>query len=116
MGAQAFVVAVIALAWCFFNVQAMTSTLLGGLVSILPNIYFARRFFASGRSADAKKIVRTFYLGELFKLLITVALALLVITQLPVLILPFLTGLVAATLGLWFAPVFANRQRRAAAL
>lgn len=113
MGVQALIVVLIAVAWGLHSVHAMTSTLIGGFISIAPNAYFARRFFASGRSTDPQKIVRAFYIGEVLKLVITIALVLVAITQLSILILPFLTGLVGATLGLWFAPVLASRNSRA---
>ncbi len=52
-----------------------------------------------------QEIVRTFYKGEIAKLVIMVVLVVLILTQLSVLILPFLTGLVGASLALWLVPL-----------
>lgn len=117
MGIQSMIVVLISLAWGWYSFIALASSLLGGVISIVPNIYFASRFFASGRSSNPQKIVRTFYLGEVLKLGITVSLVLVGITQFSsVLILPLLTGFVAATLGLWFAPllVFLQNNKKVA--
>lgn len=112
MGIQTLIVVLIALLWSWSRFDAMTSTLLGGAVFIVPNVFFAHRFFRSGQAADPKKIVRTFYVGELLKLVITIGLALLIFIEIPVLVLPFLTGLVSAALGLWFAPfIFIARTK-----
>lgn len=113
MGIQALVVVLISLAWGWHSFQCMTSSLLGGFISIAPNAYFARRFFTSGNSSDPRKIIRTFYVGELLKLIIIVVLAIIIFTQLSVMVLPFLSGLVAATLGLWFSPLLLSFQRNA---
>lgn len=113
MGVQSMIVVLISSAWGWYSFMALASSLLGGMISIVPNIYFASRFFASGRSSNPQKIVRTFYLGELIKLAITVVLVLTVLTQFSsVLILPLLTGFVAATLGLWFAPLLVSLQTK----
>lgn len=113
MGIQALVVVLVSLAWGWHSFQCMTSSLLGGFISIAPNAYFARRFFSSGNASDPQKIVRTFYTGELLKLVIMIVLAIIIFTQLPVLVLPFLSGLVAATFGLWFSPLLLSFQRNA---
>jgi len=104
MAIQSIVVVLISAMWGLHSFDALSSALLGGVVAIVPNVYFAYRFFASGRHADPKKIVRTFYTGELLKLVITIVLAIGIFMLLPILLLPFLTGLVGATLGLWSAP------------
>jgi len=113
MGIQSMIVVLISLAWGWHSFSALTSSLLGGAISIVPNAVFASRFFASGRSSNSQKIVRAFYTGELIKLLITVVLVLIVLTQFSsVLILPLLTGFVAATFGLWFAPLLLSLQSK----
>ena len=104
MGIQSLLVVLASLVWSLHSAQAITSSLLGGIVSIAPNAYFAYRFFASGRRGDPQKIVRAFYAGELLKLIITVVLTVAIFVFTTVLIFPFLTGLVVATLGLWSAP------------
>ena len=111
MGVQMALVLIVSLVWGWSSYATMISSLLGGLVSVLPNAYFARRFFASGHAKDPKKVVHAFYLGQLLKFLMTAGLAVLIFTQLTVAIIPFLAGFGAATLGLWFAPAVASLQR-----
>lgn len=75
---------------------------LGGAVAFVPNMYLAVRIYkTAGR--EAQKIVRSFYVGEAGKLLLT-ALLFLLIFQIPTIeIVPLLTGYVAALSVFWFA-------------
>ncbi len=50
------------------------SALLGGLISALPNSYFALHAFRYQGARNAEKIVKSFIRGELGKIIITVAL------------------------------------------
>ena len=47
------------------------SLLLGGLISALPNAYFAHKAFRYRGARSAQKIVRELYTGEAIKLLLT---------------------------------------------
>jgi len=106
MGLQALVVIFVALAWWLGSFSAMLFTLLGGAVCILPNSYFAHRFFASGsKNSEPQKVVTAFYKGEIVKLLMTVTLALIIFIEFKVKILPFISGFTGATIGLWLAPM-----------
>jgi ATP synthase protein I len=49
------------------------SSLLGGLIAFIPNLYFAYRISLS-KGKSAKKIVQSFYSGESRKILMTCAL------------------------------------------
>jgi ATP synthase protein I len=78
------------------------SPLMGGLVAVIPNFYFALRTYkASGQ--DAKKIVRSFYVGEAGKLLLTGTLFTMVLQMPDLRILPLFVGYVAALSVFWFA-------------
>jgi len=106
MGLQALVVVFVALAWGLSSFHAMLSVLLGGAVCILPNCYFAMRFFTSGQNSnEPNKIVQSFYKAGIVKLLMTAGFALIIFTELHVYILPFISGFVVATLGLWWTPL-----------
>ena len=55
----------------FASVHAGYSVFIGGLVCILPNAYFASRVFRHEGARAARKILRSFYIGEAVKLLLT---------------------------------------------
>jgi ATP synthase protein I len=78
------------------------SAVLGGVAAFIPNLYFALRVQQSA-GQEARKILRSFYIGESGKLLLTAAVFFLIF-QLPcVEILPLLTVYVAALSVFWFA-------------
>lgn len=84
-------------------------SLLGGLAAFIPNLYFALRI-KSVAGQDVKKIVRSFYVGESGKLLLTVALFALIF-QLPnVQLLPLMTGYIAALSIFWFALIMRDTK------
>ncbi len=47
------------------------SAVLGGLVCTLPNMYFARRLFVGPRTANAYGLLRSAYVAELTKIVLT---------------------------------------------
>lgn len=58
----------------FSGTMMAVSVLLGGLISALPNSYFALHAFKYSGARNADKIVRGFIRGELGKIVITVVL------------------------------------------
>ena len=106
---QALTILVIsALALVLGGMQQARSALLGGLVGFLPNAYFAVQFGRQAPSRTAKEVVRTFYLGESIKLIIT-ALLFVLVFQLPgILFMPLFTGFVAVIMVFWFALLLRN--------
>jgi len=58
----------------FSGTTMALSVLLGGLISALPNSYFALHAFKYSGARNAEKIVRGFVRGELGKIVITVVL------------------------------------------
>lgn len=84
--------------------EAFYSSALGGLAAFLPNLYFALRISGAAKG-DPKKIVRSFYVGESGKLVLT-ALLFYMFFQLPgIELLPLMIGFVAALSVFWFALV-----------
>lgn len=76
---QAVVALVAALIlWVFQGHVAGYSGLLGGLVALLPNAYFAYRVYRYSGARSARVIVKEFYSGEAGKLILTAALFVLV--------------------------------------
>ena len=105
VGLQAAVVVIVALCWSMEGIFGILSALLGGGACVLPSFYFAKRFFATTSARATKKIIRTFYLGEMVKLVFTAVLVVLIILFIHVAIAPFITGFVGAQLGFWLAPM-----------
>ncbi len=112
VGLQAAVVMILSLSWGLAGDMAVLSAALGGLTCILPNLYFARRFFASANHKEAHRIVRAFYVGELVKLLLSTVLIVLILKVVSVRIVPFLTGYIGAHMGFWLAPFLAVIEAR----
>ena len=75
---------------------------LGGIVAIVPNLYFAGRLYLA-RHKDAQGIVNAFYKGETVKLLLTVALFAIALQTSSVNFLTLLLGYAAVLSVFWFA-------------
>lgn len=60
--------------WLFQGLVAGYSGLLGGLVALIPNSYFAFRVFRYSGARSARAIVGEFYSGEAGKLILTAVL------------------------------------------
>lgn len=78
------------------------SPLLGGLVALVPNLYFAFKVYLA-RQSTAQEIVNAFYAGETVKLILTVALFVIVIRIPSVDFLTLLAGYIAVLSVFWFA-------------
>lgn len=86
----------------FAKTHWIISSLLGGLIAFLPNLYFAY-YISLAKDQGAKKIVRAFYAGESRKILITCGLFA-VALQLPnVQFFPLLVSFAAVLSVFWFA-------------
>ena len=79
-----------ALAFLLDDKMAAISALVGGLINILPNAMFILITHKYGGAQSAKKIMRSFYLGEVVKILLTATLFASTFIFLPVKILPLL--------------------------
>lgn len=78
------------------------SPLLGGLLALLPNLYFAYKIYLA-RDLGAQGILNAFYTGESIKLVLTAALFS-VVVQIPgVDFLTLMAGYVAVLSVFWFA-------------
>jgi ATP synthase protein I len=79
------------------------SAALGGIISIVPNAYFAHRVFRYSGARSMDKVVRSTYQGELMKLLMTGAGFALVFTQVePLRVSAVFGGFLAMhAVGLW---------------
>nr|WP_298411488.1 ATP synthase subunit I [uncultured Halomonas sp.] len=84
---------------------AAVSALLGGLVCLLPNAYFAWRAFHYQRARFVRDVVKNFYRAEVGKFGLTVALFMLVFVTVPPSNPVFFFGAYVATLFTqWLGP------------
>jgi ATP synthase protein I len=81
------------------------SIFLGGLVSVIPNIYFAKRLFQNTYARSAKKIVVTFYINEVIKLFLISLLFIAVIKLHFAEKFPLVVGFVLAQICVLFLPL-----------
>ncbi len=80
------------------------SPVLGSIVALLPNYFFAYKVFLS-RNMDAKRIVRSFYAGESTKIILTAVLFTMVFQVPDLNLLTLLVGYLAVLSVFWFALV-----------
>lgn len=86
--------------------KAGYSALIGGGINFLTTAYFARRVFTAGPGSTAKRMVRAFYVGEVIKIVLTVALFTVVFLWLDVAFLPLFLAYVVTMLAFWIALPF----------
>ena len=106
VGIQAAVALVVAIGWLFSSVSAFESTVLGGLAVVLPSSLFAKQLFKTTSARAARKIVVAFYVGETVKIFLSASLAVIFICFVPLKMVPFWSGFIAALMGFWIAPAF----------
>lgn len=88
----------------FFNTKAAVSALLGGLVCIIPNAYFAYKVFTYQGARSAKLIVNSFYKGEALKIIISGILFTAVFVLCRITALAFFASYILILMTQWFAP------------
>ena len=92
----------------FYGLVAVYSLGLGGLACSIPSLYFARKVLIKSAGASARDILRSFYVGEVIKLLLTSVLVLLFLRYCSVQVLYFWVGFLSVQLGHWLMPVFSR--------
>lgn len=80
---------------------AAWSALAGGGIGFITTAFFALRVFTGGAERPAKVIVRTFYVGESQKILLTVALFVVAIVWLEVSFLPMFATYMVSLMAFW---------------
>jgi len=82
------------------------SGLCGGLIAWLPNLYFAHKAFRFSGARAAQAIVRSFYAGEMGKMILTAVLFALTFAGVKPLDAPAVFGVFLLTQAVsWFAPL-----------
>ena len=93
--------------------NAASSALLGGMVCIVPNAYFARKLFKYQGARSAKQIVNSFYKGEAIKIILSVILFSAVFAWVKITPLAFFASYIMILMTHWFAPlIIVNKQNR----
>lgn len=115
IGAQVCILAlVVVIAWLGWGSFTARSASLGGLASVIPGAYFAWRVFAHVDARMSKQMVRSFYVNELIKLILSVVLVITFVKAFAVSLPAFFIGFVLAQLGFWLSPLFDNKQMKRA--
>lgn len=103
------VLAIIVLSLYFFSCQSTVagySGILGGVVWVIPNLYFMRRILGQTKVKIAAQLVRVIYRAEIIKLLLSAGLFILSVKLLPVkvtaLLISFIVGQLVFWLVIWF--------------
>lgn len=92
------------IALVFTSTKFAYSVVLGGLIWILPNFYFAYRVFHKIETR-AKDFIGVFYRTELFKLAFSALLFVVIIKWLPVVLSAILVGYMLAQVTFWLVPL-----------
>lgn len=92
------------------GIKGAYSAGLGGLICIVPNIYFAMKLFKHQGARSAKRIVQSFYKGEALKLLITIVLFAVVFVNIPLSAPSFFISFIVVQWLFWFAPWLFDKQ------
>ncbi len=113
---QALMAVVVALAMLAINTVAAYSALLGGLICVIPNAWFASRLLLKAGRGDSRAFLRAAYVGEAVKLIMTAALFALVFVRVkplhaPALFIGFAACILMNWIGLIFRLDFLGRDR-----
>jgi ATP synthase protein I len=68
----------------YFGILSAKSILIGGLVVIIPNVYFALKAFRYAGARSSEKVLESFYDGEKMKILLTAILTALALKFFPI--------------------------------
>jgi ATP synthase protein I len=94
------------------NSRAAISAILGGLVYIIPNAYFASTLFKHQGARAAKQIVNSFYKGEALKMVSSILLFTAVFVLYRVTPFAFFATYITVLMTHWFAPwVIDNKHK-----
>jgi ATP synthase protein I len=87
-----------------FGISAGRSALLGGGVGVVATLFFVLALFRHREGTPAARVAFSFYLGQVLKVLLTVALLALVFRSRGASPLAVLAGYMATYLAYWFTP------------
>ena len=108
---QMGITAIVTLLFLAHSGMAAMSALVGGLISIIPNGLFVLVSHRHGGAQSAKKIMSSFYLGEVLKILLTATMFAVAFILLPVEILPLLVTYIVCLGSFFMAGMFTNEKK-----
>ncbi len=91
------------------NNIAAYSFLLGGIVNVLPNAYFAHNLFKKTGAQATREIVISFYLGEVVKFIITILLFTIIFKFFNTNKLALFLGYIMALFTFWLTTLIKNQ-------
>lgn len=94
------------LVWAIFGLGLARSMLLGALVCMVPQAWFARSLFRDQRARFSQQILKSAYRGEAMKLLMSATLFAVVFRWVDVVPVMFFAGYFLVHVTFWFAPWF----------
>ena len=95
-----------------YNTNAAISAVLGGLVYIIPNAYFANNVFKYQGARAAKQIVNSFFKGEALKLITSILLFTAVFVLYRVNPIAFFVSYIMVLMTHWITPlIIVNKQK-----
>lgn len=99
-----------AVTYLFWGVDHAKSAIFGGLIAIIPNMYFAHKAFKYAGARSSKKVLESFYGGEKMKMVLTAVLFALAFKFLVIEPVPFF-GIFCLIMVLpLLTPVFINKN------
>ena len=107
---QTLVAIVTALAFYIVNFEATEfkaaySSIIGGMICVVPNLVFVMYAYRYGGARAAKKIASSFYRGEALKIMLTALMFAVTFILVPISIAPLMTTYVLCLLVFWIAPL-----------
>lgn len=96
----------------FYGVKVANSVVLGGLVCLIPNMYFASNLFKYRGAQAAKQIVSSFYKGEALKIVMSMFLFTIVFVLCRINPIAFFASYSVVLITHWFTPwIIVNKQK-----
>lgn len=87
------------------------SALFGGLTAFIPGYIFSRTLFRYSGAKAAKKIVKSFYVGEALKILTSIVLFIIIFNTYNIDPLMFFVSYIAVVMTHWLAPLLLDNQQ-----
>lgn len=97
--------------WYWKGYLAGISAILGGAISIVPEIVFILIYFKRTYARAARQVVTAFYLGEALKWLLTLVLFTVSFLWSKLNALPLFTTFIATQCAFWLVPLIYEHQR-----
>lgn len=94
------------------SLRAALACLAGGSVHLIPCYFYAKRLFSDVSPRAVGKIMITFYLGEVLKLVVSVGLFIGLYLAYHMPLLPYFVGYMVATLSFCVAPLLLVSNRK----